>query len=209
MDHIVLDIEIQRLPGQDGLTWEDTDKLGVSCAVVYEFASDRYRVYGPGDVQALRQRILEAERVTGWNSWKFDLPVIWGCCKSGWPPFSVALADLSRSFSGKDFLARQNDLLRRIWQAQGLDADVFRGKTHGGWGLDAVARGTLGQGKSGHGQEAPSWFQEGNWARLLTYCLDDVRLTRDLSAFVDCYGFLRNQDGRCVQLPKWDGEEAA
>jgi hypothetical protein len=206
MDHIVLDIEIQRLPGQAGLTWEDTDKLGVSCAVVYEFATDRYRHYLAGDVPALRKRILEAQRVTSFNGWKFDLPVIWGWPKARWPPASLTLPDLSLGVSESEFRCRQNDLLRRIWQAQGLDPDIFQVKTHGGWGLDAMAHGTLDQGKSGYGAEAPSWYQQGNWARLLDYCLDDVRLTRDLSIFADCHGFLQNQDGRCVQLTKWDGE---
>lgn len=192
-DRIVLDVEIQKCIGQDGLTWDDTDKLGVACAVVYEFNIDRFRVYGPKqeELLALRQRILNATRVSGYNIWKFDLPVVWTLNRDAFvaSPISDVL------------LPKNNDLLRRIWASLGYDPDVFNASTHGSWGLDCVARGTLGKGKIANGAQAPQWFQQGQLGRCINYCVDDVALERDLAVFVDRYGYVVNGNtGQVVQV---------
>lgn len=178
MDHIVVDVEIQKCIGQDGLTWEDTDKFGVACAVVYEYVRDRFRIYGPQDVLALQARLHGAERITTFNGWRFDFPVIFGM-RGRERPLSLE--------------PKSNDLLRRIWIAIGLDPDSWSPK-HAGWSLNTVVVGTLGKGisKIGHGADAPKWYEDGQLARLHTYCLDDVTLERDLSDFVDRHGYVIN-----------------
>lgn len=188
-DHIVVDVEIQRRVQDVEGGWEATDKLGVSCAVVYEHLTDRYRVYGPDDVSELQSRIMRADRISGFNIWKFDFPVIWGMPDRGRVGF---------------LKPRTDDLLRRIWNALGLDEDQFS-NLHKGWGLDAVARGTLGRGKTGNGADAPVWYQQGNWACLVDYCIDDVKLERDLTSFVDKHGFVVN-DSRVLRIPEWKPE---
>ena len=47
-------------------------------------------------------------------------------------------------------------------------------------GLDALAQGTLGAGKSGNGKEAILYWRNGRLDMLKKYCLDDVRITRDV-----------------------------
>lgn len=184
VDHVVVDVEIQKAVGEGGLTWDDTDKLGVAVAVVYEYRSGRFRVYGPSDVEALRARLSAADRISGYNIWKFDFPVIWG------------LPGRQRVDALKD---KTNDLLVRIWEGLGLSPDTFS-EAHKGWGLDVVARATLGVGKIGYGGDAPKWFQAGDWARVVNYCCDDVALERDLTSFVDRYGYVVGKGGAIVQL---------
>lgn len=192
MDHIVVDVEIKKAIGQDGLTWDDTDKLGVSTAVVYEFQTDRFRVYGdsPEELIQLQSRLRNAELISGYNIWKFDFPVIFGLSRQ----------EASRMMPVS--LGRTNDLLRRIWAAQGFDPDVFDKTTHGNWGLDVVARGTLkSPGKIANGAKAPEWYQAGAWGRLVNYCVDDVTLERDLTVFIDKYGYIVNGNtGQVVRL---------
>jgi len=185
IDHIVLDVEIQKTLEELPNGWDDTHLMGVSCGVVYEYSTDRFRIYGPDDVPALQERLLRADQITGFNIWRFDFPVIWGLpCRQR--------VETLRTLT--------NDLLQRIWQTLGLDEEQFS-DLHKGWGLDAVARGTLGVGKSGHGASAPEWYQAGNWARLVDYCMDDVRLERDLAAFVDRYGYVVNGNtGKVLRL---------
>lgn len=175
MDHVVVDVEIAKTIEEVG-GWDHTELMGISCAVVYEYKADRFRVYGPGDVEALRNRLLKADRITGFNTYRFDFPVIWG------------LPGRERVTALK---TKSNDLLQRIWKSLGLDEEQFS-DAHKGWGLDAVAMGTLGVGKSGNGADAPKWFQAGQWARLVDYCIDDVRLERNLGAFIDKYGYVIN-----------------
>lgn len=214
IDHIVVDVEIQHCVGEGGLTWDDTDQLGVAVACVWEYTGERMRVYGPSDVDALRARILRADRVSGFNTFNFDMPVIWNKSRPEWrdaglPPQSAPLNTLSTCAELKQrLLPKSDDLLRRIWQALSLDPDTFS-DAHKGWGLDNVARGTLGgPGKIGYGGDAPKWYQAGEWARVTNYCCDDVALERDLTTFVDRYGYVVNgATGRKVRVPAWEPEK--
>lgn len=47
-------------------------------------------------------------------------------------------------------------------------------------GLDAVAKETLGIGKTGDGLDAIKYFQTKQWEKLKKYCLQDVRVTADV-----------------------------
>ncbi len=47
-------------------------------------------------------------------------------------------------------------------------------------GLDAVARETLGFGKTGDGLDAIKYFKSGQLDKLKEYCLQDVKVTRDI-----------------------------
>jgi hypothetical protein len=180
------------------------------------------RVYGPRDVDALRKRILDADRVTGFNIWGFDFPVIWGYPKNVWSgtytamvcegltpsdleddvgeQFGVAaLQELQESLSSKS-----DDILRRIWLAKDLDPDAFNWQTHGGWSLDMVAASTLGVKKIGHGADAPKWYQEGKIQEVVNYCADDVAIERDLCEFIDRYGYVLNaKKGEKLALKRW------
>lgn len=186
-DHVVVDVEIQKTIEETPGGWDATDKLGVACACLYEFKSDRMRIYGPEDVEALKQRLLKADRISGYNIYRFDFPVIWGLPARG------------RVLELKD---KTNDLLMRIWRAIGLEDDAVNfTDLHKGWSLDAVTKGTLGIGKIGYGGDAPKWFQAGQWGRVANYCADDVALERDLAVFIDKYGFVYNEkENRVVRL---------
>jgi hypothetical protein len=152
--------------------------MGVACACVWEYRGERMRVYGPDDVPALQERLRKADRISGYNIYRFDFPVIW------------ALPNRGRVMGLK---ARTNDLLMRIWRSLGLDDEaVDFTELHKGWGLDVVALGTLGVGKIGNGALAPVWWQQGKREMVINYCADDVALERDLTDFVDRYGFVIN-----------------
>jgi DEAD/DEAH box helicase domain-containing protein len=186
IDHIVVDVEIQKTIEETPGGWDATDKLGVAVACVWEFRSERMRVYGPDDVGALKERLLKADRISGYNIWKFDYPVIWG---------------IPGRERVKELLAKTDDMLRRIWQSLKLDPDAFS-KAHGGWKLDNVALDTLGVGKIGNGADAPKWYQAGLIQKVVNYCCDDVALERDLAVFIDRYGYVIN--GNMRMLKRWE-----
>jgi len=201
-DHVVVDVEIQKTIEETPGGWDATDKLGVACACLWEYRGARMRVYGPDDVDALRTRLLQADRITGFNIFNFDFPVIWGIPKNDWInwvqldhpcPGSThgGPLDLKRALEPKT-----NDLLRRIWQSVGHDPDRFAPKTHGGWSLDAVVSSTLNTLKIGNGADAPKWYQQGLLHKVINYCADDVALERDLSDFADRYGYVMGPKGK-------------
>lgn len=188
IDHVVIDVEIQKTIEETPGGWDATDKLGVAVACLWEYRTERMRIYGPEDVQALRSRLLSAQRISGFNIWKFDFPVIFG------------LPGRERVEALRNVT---DDMLRRIWKALGLNPDTF-GIAHKGWGLDAVVGSTLSANKIGYGGDAPHWYQANLIQKVANYCADDVALERDLTNFVDKFGYVAN-GGRILRVPAWDG----
>jgi len=60
--------------------------------------------------------------------------------------------------------------------------------------LDNIAHATLGEGKSGDGLKAIKLYREGKIEELRAYCLDDVRITRELYDYGKQYGELSYSD---------------
>jgi DEAD/DEAH box helicase domain-containing protein len=195
LDHVVVDVEIAHTIEETPGGWDATNELGVSVACLWEYRTSRMRVYGPLELTTLQDRLLAADRISGYNIWKFDFPVIWGISRTDW-------MERYRNIALKAELGRKtDDLLRRIWKALGLSPDEFS-DSHKGWGLDAVASSTLGYHKIGYGGDAPKWYQAGQIQRVVNYCADDVAMERDLTDFVDRYGYVVNQ-GRVLPVPPW------
>lgn len=190
MDHVVVDVEIAHTIEETAGGWDATDKLGVAVSCVWEYQTQRMRVYGPEDVQALRDRLLKADRISGYNIWNFDFPVIWGISKPDWLSDKGLIGVENFRYGLKAFLVgKTNDILRRIWIAQGFDPDRWQ-RGMGGAKLDDIASATIGASKIGNGADAPKWYQAGQIQRVVNYCADDVAIERDLADFVDRYGYV-------------------
>lgn len=208
--HLVVDVEIAKTIEETPGGWDATDKLGIATACVWQYWDQRMRVYGPGDEKELQNCLLSADRITGYNIWKFDLPVIFGMSKQQWESDYSQLPDGNRH-PRLSLRAKTDDLLRRIWQALGLNPNTFSG-AHKGWSLDAVTSSTLGSGKIGHGAEAPKWYQQGLVAKVINYCCDDVALERDLCDFINKNGYVLNCQGgnrrvpTKLVIPEWRSE---
>lgn len=199
MDHIVVDVEIKKTIEETPGGWNSTHLLGVSTAVVYEYEADRFRVYGDSDadLDRLRQRLMAADRITTYNGWRFDFPVIWGISRDDLDVHVEVKTNAVRN----GLEPNSDDLLRRIWQALHLNPDIWS-RDHAGWSLDSVANETLGRKKIGNGADAPKWYQAGKWGQLVNYCIDDVALERDLSDFIDKFGYVV-KDRETLHIPAW------
>ena len=100
MDRIILDTEIETSPSSLPGGWNDTDKMGLSCAVIYSYKFDRYEFYQKSRIKELRERLLRADEVITYNGWRFDFPMVFGL------PGRERVTALSET---------SRDLLRLIW----------------------------------------------------------------------------------------------
>lgn len=68
--------------------------------------------------------------------------------------------------------------------------------------LDDVAHATLGVGKSGHGLMAVEYWKKGEIDKLKDYCLQDVRITRDVYEYAMLNGHVRmtNRMGQIQEI---------
>jgi DEAD/DEAH box helicase domain-containing protein len=73
--------------------------------------------------------------------------------------------------------------------------------------LESIAKGTLGVGKSADGLQAIEWWREGKIDKIIEYCIQDVKVTRDIFAFGRQNGHIRiaRADGSNKEVPvQWN-----
>lgn len=168
MRHIVIDIESQHLANDPEIGgWKNLHMVGVACAVVYQFWSKRFRIYGdsPTDLAMLKHELEVADRISGFNIARFDLPVIYQTPKGQPLPTD----------------GKVDDLQDRIIYGLG-GHPVTDAMRHGKYNLDLICRSTLGVGKIAEGIAAPEMWRSKRFAELHNYCLtpDPLLLGQDL-----------------------------
>ncbi|HUD01874.1 MAG TPA: ribonuclease H-like domain-containing protein, partial [Rhabdochlamydiaceae bacterium] len=76
---------------------------------------------------------------------------------------------LNKYYSGDLSKIKSVDLLAEIHKSLGRRIK-----------LDNVAEATLGKNKSGHGLEAITWWKQGEIQKIIDYCIDDVKITKEV-----------------------------
>lgn len=150
--------------------------LSVSLVGVYFYETDTFEAFLEPDLPKLWPRLERADRIIGYNLFGFDYPC------------------LQRYYTGEIARLPTVDLLADIEKQIG-----FRVK------LDDVAHATLGIGKSGDGLMAVKYWRDGEIEKLKEYCLQDVRVTRDVYEYAlqnqECFFFDRQGNKQRVPLP--------
>lgn len=128
--------------------------LSISIVGLYEYQGDKYSSYLEEELPQLWPIIENADMFITYNGDHFDIPL------------------LNKYYSGDLFKIKSLDLLKEIQKSAGRRMK-----------LDQVAEGTIGINKSGHGLDAIRWWKEGKIEELRKYCLDDVKITKDIYDF--------------------------
>jgi len=164
---VVFDVETQRSFDEVGGRTQ-FHKLGVSAAVAYRYDLDQFLECTEDDIGRLIDLLLEADLVVGYNIVGFDYEVL-------------------RAYTDRDLrLLPTVDLMRDLEARLG-----FRPK------LDSVVQPTLGVGKTADGLQALEWWRRGEVDKIMAYCRDDVRVTRDLYDY--------GKRNRCVLVARFGG----
>jgi len=168
-----LDLETQRLADEVG-GWNNVHLMRLAVAVLFDQRSGRFEVFKEDRVKELISRLRAFDLVVGFNIRRFDYRVL-----SAYTPRDL------RELPTFDIL---EDIHGRLG---------FRLR------LDHLAEQTLGKSKLADGVQAVKWFRQGNLEPLITYCRDDVALTRELFEFGMRKGYLVYQtgQGQAVRLP--------
>ena len=178
MEHdIVFDIETEKSFDEVGGRDHLTD-LGVTVVGVYSYSDNSYYAYEANEFQKLTEVLKGARRLIGFNIRDFDIPVLA-------PHVGVNL-----------FSLQMLDLMDDVARGAGFRIS-----------LDSLAKATLGAEKSGHGLDAITWWRAGEKEKVKSYCLQDVRLTKDLYEYGSQRGevyFISKYGGGKVTVPvRW------
>lgn len=195
----VFDAEIKRRIEDCSKGWQSHDEMGISVLVIFDYASMRYRVFDDKNAREAVLILSTYDLVVGFNTVGFD----WKLIKATWPemfPIKIGNVRDGATVQPDGRISRDFDILREIWISLGLNPDKFDPRTHGGYKLDDVAWDTVQMRKTANGALAPIMFQEGRYADLVDYCIEDVRIEKTLFEFVATHEFvIRN--GCTIPIP--------
>lgn len=174
-DTIVFDLETKHSFAEVGGE-RNVKGLGISVAGVYSYAKDAFFAFEEHELTQFESMLQVADHVIGFNVVQFDIPVMEPYLKQ----FSFDQVAVTDMF---------------------VDVVQFTGHRVG---LNALAKATLMVEKSAHGLEALQWYKEGKMDEIKKYCLDDVKITRDLYEYGKAHGhvlFQSNVDGKTRSVP--------
>ena len=125
--------------------------LDIAIIAIHDSETDKYSTFLENELGQLWPILERADMLIGYNSEHFDVPL------------------LNKYYPGDLAKIKNLDILIEIRKSYGRRMK-----------LDQIAEGTLGVNKSGHGLEATKWWKEGEVEKVRQYCIDDVRITKEV-----------------------------
>ncbi len=125
--------------------------LEISLVGLYSYNHDKYIAFEETELEKAGEYLKNSELIVGFAITRFDLPV------------------MAKHYDFDLFSIPRIDILDEI--------ELLTGKRIG---LDLLAQTNLGVGKNGHGLEAANLYKEGKINELKNYCLNDVKITKEL-----------------------------
>src|ERR1035437_6191920 len=148
----------------------DPVALDMSVCCIYDYETDKYSSYTKETLSDMWPIFEKADMIIGYNSDHFDIPI------------------LNKYFSGDLTKIKSLDLLKEVKNSLGRRIK-----------LDTIAEGTLGRNKTGHGLEAIVWWKNGEHQKVIDYCIEDVRITKDVYEYALKNKSLKYMDGKEVK----------
>ncbi|HYE23045.1 MAG TPA: ribonuclease H-like domain-containing protein [Candidatus Paceibacterota bacterium] len=129
----------------------DMTQLELALVGVHDSETGEFSSYVKEELPQLWPIIERADLLIGYNSDSFDIPL------------------LNRYYPGDLTKIRSLDLMVEVQKVLGRRLR-----------LQSLAQATLGRGKGGDGLKSVEWWQQGLVDKVRAYCIEDVRITREL-----------------------------
>lgn len=143
----------------------DPTALDISVVCIHDSLNDSYSSYLQEDLPKLWPILEQADMLITFNGDHFDIPL------------------LNKYYSGDLGKIKSLDLLAEVKNSIGRRIK-----------LDTIAEATLGTNKSGHGLQAVEWWKTGEIDKIIKYCIEDVKITKQLYDYALQNGKLKYKD---------------
>jgi len=150
LDKIVLDIETKNSFADVGGK-QNLHQLKISLIGVYSYNRNEFLAFEEKESHLFEKFLKEVGVIVGFSICNFDLPII--------------EKNINYRFDNHIIF----DILKEIEEKRGHKI-----------GLNELAQANIGAGKNGNGLEAIELYKEGRIEELKRYCLNDVKITKDL-----------------------------
>lgn len=153
----------------------DPSLLDISVLAIHDSLTDTYTTYLEEELGKLWPILEHSDMLIGFNTDHFDIPL------------------LNKYYPGDLTKLKSLDILKEIHKTYGRRMK-----------LDQLAEGTLGKKKSGHGLDAIQWWNKGEVEKVRNYCVDDVKITKELYDFARANNKLIFKEGGKLHEIKLD-----
>lgn len=153
----------------------DPAALTISVVGIYDSEIDSYSSFLEGELKKLWPIIEKADVLIGYNSDHFDIPL------------------LDKYYPGELTKIKSLDLMKEVKNVLGRRIK-----------LDTLAEATLGRNKTSNGLEAIKLWKQGEIEKVRAYCLEDVKITKELYEYILQNGKVKYLDGKDVKELKID-----
>lgn len=143
----------------------DPTTMELAVVGIHDTETNALSSYTVAELPSLWPILEKADLIVGYNSDHFDIPI------------------LNKYYAGDLGKIHSVDLLAEIKNVLGRRLK-----------LDSVAEATLGRKKTGSGLDAVKWWTEGEYEKVKKYCLEDVKITKDVYEFALKNGFIFYSD---------------
>lgn len=163
----------------------DPAALDISVVCLHDSETDQYSSFLQEDFTELWRIIEGADMLIGFNSDHFDIPL------------------LNKYYPGDMTHIKSLDLLKEIHASLGRRIK-----------LDTVAEATLNEKKSGHGLQALKWWRDGERQKVIDYCIQDVKVTKNIYDYAMKHGKVKYKDLGAIKdialdTSSWEQKEEA
>ena len=158
---LYFDLETQK-SAEDVDGWGNIHLMGLAVGVVWDSIEQKYFSYLENEAPKLVEKLRTANLVVGFNVKKFDYGVL--------QPY----ADFD---------------LHEVTTFDMLDDIKF--KLNHRLSLNHLAENTLNSKKSADGLISLQWYKEGKIDKIVEYCQQDVKVTRDLFEYGEKHGYIK------------------
>lgn len=149
--------------------------LSISLLAIYDSGTESYDSFLHTELSRLWPILENADMLVTFNGDHFDIPL------------------LDKYYPGDLTKIKSLDLLKEMQKSAGRRMK-----------LDQIAEGTLGIRKSGNGLDAITWWKNGEIEKLRKYCIDDVRITKEIYEYALKNGELIFKEGPNMNKVKLD-----
>lgn len=159
------------------LNRSDLTQLELSIVGIHDTETGEYTSYTKEELPQLWPILERADMLIGYNSDHFDIPI------------------LNKYYPGDLTKIRSLDLLVEVQKVLGRRLR-----------LQSLAEATLNRGKGGDGLKAIEWWAKGEIDKVREYCIEDVRITRELYEYAVEHNALKYKDLKDIREMKIDAK---
>lgn len=179
MDTLVFDIETQNFFTDPDVGWDNFAALKISVVGAYSYLHDQYFVFEENEMEELAGLFAGASRLVGFSMNRYDVPVL------------------------NHYFQRLGFTTPNLWEKERVDLlEEIEMAMNQRISLSRLAEANLGIKKDRYGSQAAALYREGKMDELKEYCLNDVRLTKQLYDLYQKQNYFLMPDKRTGEIVK-------